>query len=37
MYSFMDMIEKEHGSINEYFTAIGIDEETQTVIRRKLI
>ncbi len=37
MYSFMEMIEREHGSVSGYFKAIGIDEEIQTVIRRKLI
>ncbi len=36
MYSFMEMIEREYGSVSRYFAAIGIDEKMQEDIRGKI-
>ena len=37
MYSFMEMIEREHGGISGYFSSIGIDDELQIKIKKKLL
>ncbi len=36
MTDFMDMIEEEHGSVQGYFTSVGIGEELQRKLIRKL-
>ena len=37
MISFMKMIEESHGTIEGYFSAIGIGSEEQERIKEKLI